>query len=53
MTLNELKINIKWWESKRWLYNVLVGLSGIVSIFNVLAESPYDWTFDDTIGVII
>ncbi|WP_317164185.1 hypothetical protein, partial [Psychroflexus aurantiacus] len=53
MTLDELKANIKWWESKRWIYNVLVGLSGALTIFNALAESPYDWTFEDTIGVII
>ncbi|GAA0732537.1 hypothetical protein GCM10009430_45770 [Aquimarina litoralis] len=53
MTLEELRSNIKWWESKRWIYNVLVGLFGIVAIFNALAESPYHWTLDDTLGVII
>ncbi|MBJ6367517.1 hypothetical protein [Snuella sedimenti] len=53
MTLEELRLNIKWWESKRWIYNVLVGLFGIVTIFNVLAESPYQWTFEDTLGIII
>lgn len=53
MTLEELKLDIKWWESKRWIYNVLVGLFGVVAIFNALAEIPYQWTFEDTIGVIL
>lgn len=52
MTLEELRSNIKWWESKRWIYNVLVGLFGVVAIFNALAESPYRWTLDDTLGLL-
>ncbi|RZN79264.1 MAG: hypothetical protein EVB11_12735 [Winogradskyella sp.] len=53
MTLEELKSNIKWWESKRWIFNLLVGAFGLFAIFNALAESPYDWTSEDTIGVLI
>ncbi|MDH7911168.1 hypothetical protein [Winogradskyella sp. SYSU M77433] len=53
MNIEELKSNIKWWESKRWVFNVLVGLSGLFAIFNFLAESQYKWTFEDTIGVLI
>lgn len=53
MTLKEFKLNIKWWESKRWIFNVLVGVFGLFAIFNVLSESNYQWTFEDTLGVII
>ncbi|SHJ28291.1 hypothetical protein [Aquimarina spongiae] len=53
MTIEELKSNLKWWESKRWIYNVLVGISGVIAIFNALAEIPYQWGLEDTLGIII
>lgn len=53
MTIQELKSNVKWWESKRWIFNLLVGVSGLLVIINVLAESHYQWKLEDTLGVII
>ncbi|PHQ30179.1 hypothetical protein [Leeuwenhoekiella nanhaiensis] len=53
MTLDELKSNIKWWESKRWIYNALVGLSGAFALWDMLSQVTYYWTFSDTLGIII
>ena len=52
MTSEEIRSNIKWWESKRWLYNALVGISGVMAIIKVLPESQYEWTSADTLGII-
>lgn len=53
MTLETLKTNIKWWESKRWIFNLLVGLVGIYGIYDGLQGINYKWTSADTIGVIV
>ena len=52
MTLEEFKKNIKWWESKRWIFNVAVGFFGIFGIYDGLSTIEYNWTNEDTIGVI-
>ena len=52
MTLEDLKTNIKWWESKRWIFNIAVGLFGIYGIYDFLSTINYEWTTEDTIGVI-
>jgi len=52
MTSEEIRSNIKWWESKRWIYNVLVGISGVVALMEVLPKSQYEWTSADTLGII-
>ncbi|WP_299215243.1 hypothetical protein [uncultured Aquimarina sp.] len=52
MTLEDLKTNIKWWESKRWIFNIAVGLFGIFGIYDFLGTIDYQWTTEDTIGVI-
>ncbi|WP_051477678.1 hypothetical protein [Aquimarina pacifica] len=52
MTLEDLKTNIKWWESKRWIFNSAVGLFGIYGIYDSLGKIDYEWTTEDTIGVI-
>ena len=52
MTIKELKSNIKWWESKRWIFNIVVGLFGIYGIYDFLSTIDYQWTTEDTIGVI-
>ncbi len=28
--LDQLKLGIKWWESKRWIFNILVGITGVL-----------------------
>ena len=53
MTIEELKSNIKWWESKRWIYSIAVGIFGIIAIYDGLSRGEYSWTIDDTIGIII
>ena len=53
MTLEQLKSNIKWWESKRWVYNILVGLSGDLGLFKMLTTTTYDWSYCDTLVIII
>ena len=53
MTLEQLKSNIKWWESKRWIYNILVGLAGGLGLFKMLTATTYDWSYCDTIAIII
>lgn len=52
MTIEELKSDIKWWESKRWIFNIAVGLAGTFAIYQGLSGKEYDWTIDDTLGVI-
>ncbi|GAB5564588.1 MAG: hypothetical protein Wins2KO_16510 [Winogradskyella sp.] len=52
MTIDNLKSNVQWWESKRWIYNLLVGLIGIVAIYFAISEKPYDWKILDTLSVL-
>ena len=52
MTIEELKSNIKWWESKRWIFNIAVGLFGILAIYLGLSGSEYSWTATDSFGII-
>jgi len=52
MKIEELKSNIKWWGSKRWIYNLAVGLFGVYGIYDGLSRVEYFWTFDDSLGII-
>lgn len=52
MTIEELKLDIKWWESKRWIFNCAVGLFGSFALYNGLLQCDYNWSFSDTLGVI-
>ena len=45
---------IKWWESKRWIFNLLVGLSGVLGIvkgINVATENIF--VISDILGIIL
>jgi len=53
MTLEDLRSNIKWWESKRLYFNIAVGLFGIYGIYDGLRSINYEWTYEDTLGIII
>ncbi len=53
MTIEKLKLNIRWWESKRWIYNSVVGLSGTIAIYEGLSTIDYSWALADTLGIII
>ena len=52
MTLEELKSNMKWWESKRLLFNLVVGLVGVYGIYKAIAIGDYTWVLTDLIGII-
>ena len=52
MTPDQLRADIKWWESKRWIFNVFVGILGTVAILICLSEQPYKWTFRDSLGIV-
>lgn len=52
MKIDQLASNIKWWETKRWIFNVIVGLAGTYSIYDMLSRIDYVWTLADTIGII-
>ena len=52
MTLEKLKSNIKWWESKRLIFNILVGISGIIAIYKASHLDNFYWSNQDTFGTI-
>ena len=52
MNIEELKLDIKWWESKRWIFNLAIGICGAYAIYQGLSESSYHWSSADTIGII-
>lgn len=49
----DLKSQIKWWESKRWIYNLALLIAGCIAIYDILNFIDYNWSFQDTFGVII
>ena len=52
MTIEDLKKDIKWWETKRWIYNLCVGVFGAYGIYIGLSQSDYYWATADTFGII-
>lgn len=52
MTIEELKLNIKWWESKRWIYNLVVGFFGVFAMYVGLSEEMSFFTKTDIFGII-
>ncbi len=53
MTIEELRGNIKWWESKRWIFNLAVGLAGVIAIYYATSYSTFIWYRTDVLGIII
>jgi len=53
MTEDNLKSTISWWESKRWIFNFVVGLFGALGVYTGLSRYAYSWTMSDTLGIII
>lgn len=47
-----MRNSIKWWESKRLLYNVLVGIFGLAAFFITGFDSWRLLSIDDALGVI-
>lgn len=48
----ELKSTIKFWESKRWIFNLLVGFSGVIGLYNGSSTVDHYWSSHDLIGII-
>lgn len=46
-----LKKEIGWWESKRWIYNLLVGISGMFSLGTFYSFAAF--SIFDFIGIVI
>jgi hypothetical protein len=52
MTIEELRLNIKWWESKRLIFTIFVGISVAISFYFGYSEVDFYWSSYETIGVI-
>lgn len=52
MTLEELRLNIKWWESRRWIFNLIIILIGLFSFYDGFSRDNFFWDQSDTIAVI-
>uniref|UniRef100_UPI00404ADCB5 hypothetical protein n=1 Tax=Gelidibacter sp. TaxID=2018083 RepID=UPI00404ADCB5 len=52
MTTVELRLNIKEWESKRWIFNILVVFSVAISFYLGYSEVDFYWSSYETIGAI-
>lgn len=52
MTLEELRLNIKWWESKRWIFNLVIIFVGLISFYNGYSRSNFFWDASDTFIII-
>lgn len=53
MTIEELKSDIKWWETKRWFYNLGVAIFGILAMYFGISSDEYSFTLEDFLGIII
>ncbi len=52
MTIEEYRLNIKWWESKRWIFNILIILSLVIAFYFGYSEVDFCWSSYETIGII-
>ncbi|OIQ27726.1 MAG: hypothetical protein BM564_11655 [Bacteroidetes bacterium MedPE-SWsnd-G2] len=54
MTLIELRNDIKWWESKRWIFSVAVLCVSILGLHKGISNTDqYSWCFDDVVSLSI
>ncbi|MFD0976985.1 hypothetical protein [Salinimicrobium gaetbulicola] len=53
MTVEEIKLKIKWWESKRWIFNLVVGLFGAYAVYDGLSREEIYWSNADLIGILL
>ncbi|WP_196889474.1 hypothetical protein [Aureivirga sp. CE67] len=52
MTIEELKADIKWWESKRIIFNISLGLIGVSTLSLGIINSRYSFLFFDLFGIL-
>ena len=52
MTLEEIRSNVKWWESKRWIFNIVIGFIGCFTIYDSYSRGEYSWVNKDITGIV-
>lgn len=52
MSTEVLRSNIQWWESRRLIFNLTVGLVGSYAIYEGMSGKDYNWSVYDTLGVL-
>lgn len=52
MTLEELRLNVKWWESKRWIFNLSALLFGAFAFYIGFSRDDFFWDNSDVFGII-
>lgn len=53
MTIEQLKAQVKWWESRRWIYTILVGLCVALTVYSEVRNIFKIETEVSPIGVFI
>jgi len=54
MKAQDIIKSVKWWESKRWIFNLVLLVFGLLGVYKGLTEySYYDWENTDTIVIIL
>jgi len=53
MTIEDLKSDFKWWESKRWIFNLLIIAFASYAIYNVFSQSSSYFLIDDILTLFI
>lgn len=54
MTIEQLRNNIKWWESKRWIYALLILCFSVLGLYMGTSKTEnYSFSFDDVICLSI
>lgn len=52
MSTQVLRSNIQWWESRRLIFNLAVGVVGSYAIYEGMSGKDYNWSVYDTLGVL-
>lgn len=52
MTIEEIRASVKWWEYKRWIFNVVVGIAGVVGIVLRIIAQHY-WSLGSIIIIVL
>lgn len=53
MTIEDLKSDLKWWESKRWIFNLLIIAFASYALYKVFSQSSSYFLFDDVFTLLI
>ncbi|PQJ17878.1 hypothetical protein BST94_10055 [Nonlabens xylanidelens] len=50
---NSFKSRIKWWESKRWIYNLIILIASFISIYEIITYYHYSIKISDLLIVVV